>query len=440
MSKKSPKGIRELQKEYSKPQITRWEKQHKIQRIVLFSGIGLIIAVFLLIGGGWYFTEYQYLVKPLVTVNGTNIRVIDFIKVLRVYASSSTTDINSTASQVLNTLEQSEILKQAAAQLKVSVTHNEVMASLKTNKQSTDLYPFGLYSLLYTKLQDDYFVKQVPTTADQRDVEAMFLESEQQATDFINQLNQTANPDDFKTKFDELAKAYSWQMYVQTNSGELGMHSQEALNDYLSSTVPADNAFSSELGILSQPTPDNNLQKSVGYWLIYIIEKGTGDNAGKVYAGAMLLGSEAEAENIKGQLDAITDPIDLSQQFSDIAKKYSQYTNAANDGGLLGWVSPGSIGTTFDNVAFNMNAGTISDPVKDISTNTKGGYWLIKVVGISNGSDISQDDINTIAQQNFATWLQQQSQNATINDHSSDTVGQNNETIISWAISKINKG
>jgi parvulin-like peptidyl-prolyl isomerase len=209
---------------------------------------------------------------------------------------------------------------------------------------------------------------------------------------------------------------------------------QQIFQNLLGSNIPGDFAFadSTQNGQLSQPRPDTDKQKKVGYWLIMLIEKGTGDKEGQVNVRAMLLSSEEEAQSIKDQLTQITDPTQLNTEFSTLANEKSQYDTGGQNGGLIGFISEGSnIGTEFDKAAFALSeTGAISDPVKDISKTTNGGFWLVKVLDSATDKEVSTDDINTIISDMFSSWFSQEQAAATI-DYLL------NETNMYWAISKV---
>lgn len=70
---------------------------------------------------------------------------------------------------------------------------------------------------------------------------------------------------------------------------------------------------------------------------------------------------EAAAERAKtlaAELQA--DP----QRFAEVAQAESDDSGSAREGGSLGWVSPGALLPEFDEVAFNIEPGTVSDPVR----------------------------------------------------------------------------
>jgi peptidyl-prolyl cis-trans isomerase C len=91
----------------------------------------------------------------------------------------------------------------------------------------------------------------------------------------------------------------------------------------------------------------------------------TGD---QVKASHILVKTEKEAKDVQAQLKS-------GASFEELAKKYST-DGAASKGGDLGWFSKGSMIPEFENVAFAMKDGQISDIVK-----TKFGYHIIKLTG-----------------------------------------------------------
>jgi peptidyl-prolyl cis-trans isomerase D len=84
----------------------------------------------------------------------------------------------------------------------------------------------------------------------------------------------------------------------------------------------------------------------------------------------LITGDDAKAlEKIKSIKSKVN-----SKNFSDIAKKETQDPTGKANGGDLGWFSAGRMVPEFEKVAFGMNKGEISEPVK-----TQFGYHLIYV-------------------------------------------------------------
>ncbi|MEA3253918.1 MAG: peptidylprolyl isomerase, partial [Chloroflexota bacterium] len=145
--------------------------------------------------------------------------------------------------------------------------------------------------------------------------------------------------------------------------------------------------------------------KNIGYWLIEATEKD--EEEGMIEARAMLLGSKQEADEVKAQLNG--------DNFAELADKYSQY-DTTHKGGELDWLKPGSISEAFDEATFNLGLNTISEPIRDESMQTEGGYWIIRVLEKGN-HELSQDVKETLKVKSFNEWFNKQKENSTIVNH-----------------------
>ncbi len=74
--------------------------------------------------------------------------------------------------------------------------------------------------------------------------------------------------------------------------------------------------------------------------------------------------------------------------FAALAKEYSQDNNA-EEGGDLGWFGRGEMVADFENAAFALKEGEVSDLVK-----TNFGYHIIKLMGRRQSKDTNQEEIN----------------------------------------------
>lgn len=85
-----------------------------------------------------------------------------------------------------------------------------------------------------------------------------------------------------------------------------------------------------------------------------------------VRASHILVDTKAEADSIKAK-------IDNGEGFETMAKKYSKCPSG-KDGGDLGYFERGQMVKEFEDAAFNMPVGKVSDPIR-----TQFGWHLIKV-------------------------------------------------------------
>ena len=85
--------------------------------------------------------------------------------------------------------------------------------------------------------------------------------------------------------------------------------------------------------------------------------------------------SKESEKNTINLLNSIRDSIIIQNNFEEFAKKYSQDPGSKNNGGELGYILRGNLVKEFEEVAFSLNPGEISSPVK-----TSFGYHLIQTL------------------------------------------------------------
>jgi peptidyl-prolyl cis-trans isomerase D len=114
----------------------------------------------------------------------------------------------------------------------------------------------------------------------------------------------------------------------------------------------------------------------------------------QVWARHILVQDASLAVVVRERLNAGEDWTDLAAEFSTDA------SNSAN-GGDLGWFGPGMMVAEFENAAFALEIGEISEPVQ-----TSFGYHLIQVLG-KETRPLTSDQLQTKRQQVFQEWLDQ---------------------------------
>ncbi len=114
-----------------------------------------------------------------------------------------------------------------------------------------------------------------------------------------------------------------------------------------------------------------------------------------VNASHILVKTEEEAREIKKQLDTGAD-------FAELAKQKSLDTTNKNDGGKLGFFMRGAMLPPFEETAFKLKPGQISDPVK-----TNFGWHIIKVLEVRPRSIMPFDEAKKMIQARVQNQMQQ---------------------------------
>jgi hypothetical protein len=236
--------------------------------------------------------------QPVAVINNTTISMDYFIKMLRFYSLYSWGNISSTEFpyHVLHQLENYELIRQAAPELDINVSSDEIVEKINndmipvagggwnstgniTGSITTPQSDIGkAYQewLDYVRLSDseyrylveadilqqkiiDYFMRSVPTEAKQVHVYAIRVDDEGNATEVENRLQ---NGEDFAA----LAKEFSTEELTKQYGGDLGWMPQGVLTPELNQA-----AFSLAVGNVSKP-----ILAADGYY--YIIKIAEVDN------------------------------------------------------------------------------------------------------------------------------------------------------------------
>jgi parvulin-like peptidyl-prolyl isomerase len=97
----------------------------------------------------------------------------------------------------------------------------------------------------------------------------------------------------------------------------------------------------------------------------------------------------------------LLDRLHKGESFGYLATQYSDDPSAATNEGDLGWVRKGLLVTDFEEVAFSLSVGDLSDPVK-----SDFGYHIIQVMEENPDADRPSDEIQAEATEKFNEWLQ----------------------------------
>ena len=100
----------------------------------------------------------------------------------------------------------------------------------------------------------------------------------------------------------------------------------------------------------------------------------------------ILLQLSEDTSKVKKQLESIKQDIANGASFSEMAKKHSQDTISAEEGGDLGWIATGDMTEPFEKVLFSMEENSLSEVFE-----TRFGYHLIKLNNIRSEAVESLD-------------------------------------------------
>lgn len=403
-------------------ELSKWQKQRKVQRITMGAGALFIALVIGFVGYGFYSSEVMPLHQPAIRVNGTVFDMGYLVEMLSIYAKSQgTANLGSMVDVAVKITQQNELIRQGALKLGVSVGVKEVNEEINRRKLPRDrVYRDMLGAeLLVKKLHDGYFEAKIPTSGEQVHVQAIFLESEDAAKKIIAKLGSGGD-------FVSLAKEFSQEGVTRTKGGDLGWLPQGLSNILVKSTILEKVAFSLKPGELSKPTYDAAITKGAGYWLIEVTEDKVVEGDRMVHARAILLGTKEEAKDVRAKLEA-------GEDFTKLAQELSQHSESKDKGGDLGWLDFGLMHDAFDKVAFKLKNGVISEPVEDKTVQTSGGYWLVKVLEKDNNRQLEAEARRVLKEEALNNWMKEQKDRATLEDYL-------DEVKKAWAVVQAAKG
>jgi parvulin-like peptidyl-prolyl isomerase len=365
--------------------------------MIFYGGVSIIVAVILIVLVGWYIGEYRPLHQTVIAIGDTEFDASYYIDALRIVGQESTVDsLQSVADSVVKEIEQNELIRQEALILGISINDDEIKESLKdTDITLNDVtLDFIRGEMLVERLKNEYFEAQVPVSDKQVHIMAMMLESERQAREIRDQLQNSEN-------LTSLAEEFALNYYSKNvNKGDFGWHPEVILKEQLGTSIPVEFAFSAEPESLSEPMHDEETYKQLGYWLINVNDI---PQEGSANVSAVFLSSEEEAEGIKSRLEA-------GEDLATLAEEYSQYSESKQLKGELGLMfQSDNISNAFNGYVFNpeVEIGVWSEPIQDDAYWTQGGYWLVKVIDKDDDRELSVEDRDYLIYKMYDDWVSQ---------------------------------
>lgn len=394
------KKVEKPRREVTRRQRSRLQQQKRRQRIVFGLAVLIVVAVLSVVGvgvyKGWYVSDYKPLHETVIEVNDTKFDMDYYTKMLKYYTQDMSPEyIAFMADYVVEVIQRNELVRQEATALGITVSDGEVdelMNSLDPPLDE-DYRDIAVTQLLLEKIRDEYFDQQIPQSAEQRYIMAMFLESEAQANEIAARIE--AGED-----FTELAAELSLDDVTKEAEGDLGWRPLGVLPLIVESAILEESAFNAEVGVLSPPIYEETKTKMVGYWLIEVIEVDDSAEPAEAKLRVMLLGSEQEANEIRARLEA-------GEDFAELATEFSLHPTSSAEGGEI-TVSPGMTTDAFDEYVFSdgVELGTLSQPIRDNEVSSMGGYWLIEVVDSDDNRQIDDENRDMLKSDALGQWVE----------------------------------
>jgi parvulin-like peptidyl-prolyl isomerase len=377
----------------TKHQLSRWEREKRLSRIIGIT-TGVIIAAVLGIIGYWVYSEqvlpYQ---KTVIKVNDKSYSMDYFIKTLDIYTKGQSSDITKMYTDVVvQAIPQSQVLIENAAAAGITFSDEELAKELEqmnvpVDDISTTMAKARLIARKYSEMQ---CVPNLPGPVDQVEVQAMFLETKSMAQDRKQKLLLGDN-------FSTMAGMLSLDTVTQGKKGYLGWVPkgyEDRVLGTLKDSALKNAVFKLDVMDISDPVYDESMQKPFGYWVVEVLEK---DDTKGVHARGILFTSKDDADNVRPRLVN-------GESWDDLAKQYSQHASK-DKGGDLDWIVPGMDQNQLGRILASQEVKKVSPVTRDDSLSTKGGYWLVQVL---NRQQRPLDDTikQTLTEECLSAWMQ----------------------------------
>jgi parvulin-like peptidyl-prolyl isomerase len=377
----------------TKHQVSRWEREKRLSRIIGIT-TGVIIAAVLGIIGFWVYSEqvlpYQ---QTVIKVNDKSYNMDYFIKTLDFYTKGQTSDMTKMYTDVVaQAIPQSQAVIEGAQSANITVSDEELSKELELMKLPKDDVSTDMVKtrVIVRKYSEQQCLPNMPGPVEQAEAQAIFLETKSMADERRQKLLLGEN-------FTNMAAMLSLDPVTQAKKGYLGwvpLGYEDMVLGTLKDSAIKNVLFKLDAKAISDPVYDANMEKPFGYWVLEVLEK---DDTKGVHARGIFFSSKDDADSVRPRLVN-------GESWSDLAKQYSQHASK-DQGGDLGWVVVGSDNSQLPRMLAAQEMNVISPVTRDDSIPTKGGYWLVQVL---NRQTRPLDDSikQSIGEACLTTWMQ----------------------------------
>ncbi len=304
--------------------------------------------------------------KVLLTIDGEPVYISEFVRILNKNShNQSEADVQESLELFVNFK-----LKVIEAENMGLDTTKQFIAELKRNRNEI-AKPYLLDQTVNDELLEEAYLRSLEEIRSSHILVAVAMDAPapdtlrayQKAMKIANRLK--AGED-----FAIVAREVSEDPSAQTNGGNLGYFT------VFQAVYPFENAiYETPTGTISNP-----VRTQFGYHIVQVTDRRPARGKFKLaviqkaYNFAM---SESDSLDVKKEIDRIDGLVKEGNDFSELAKKYSDDRTTGNRGGITRWVGVGAYPTALEDAAFAFeNIGDVSDPIE-----TKMGWYIIKLMG-----------------------------------------------------------
>jgi peptidyl-prolyl cis-trans isomerase D len=387
--------------------LARAERERRVRQYILI-GTGIVVAAALgLVIYGIVNARVIQPRQPIADVNGSDISTDDFQKLVRYQRSqlvqqysntvlglqqfgsdpSIVSYISNTLSQISvqldnpeylgqNVLDQTiedHLIKQEAERLGITVSQEEIDRSLE---EAFGFYPDGRPTSTATLIPK-------PTSTLSALQKSLVTSTPPAENSPTPTLPPTATPTDNPEN---------------TPTPTATPYTREAFETNLQDTV----ASFADIGMTEADLRNLVASQLLRDKVLDVITVDTPHTEEQVWARHILVDDEATAREVLDRLNS-------GEDWADLASEYSTDDSNKDRGGDLGWFSRGDMVTEFEDAAFNLEIGEVSQPVQ-----SQFGWHIIQVLGHEK-RELSASAYEQNRQTAFSDWLSSLRNSATIN-------------------------
>lgn len=202
--------------------------------------------------------------------------------------------------------------------------------------------------------------------------------------------NITVSDEDIQAEYDELVESYGGEESIQAVYEANGL-TEEAVKENIRTYQLTKNVIAASLDIT-----DEEIEQ------YFEDNKDLYGQEEQVIASHILLEDEDTAKEVLAKVKA-------GEDFAELAKEYSTDTATKEDGGDLGYISRNQMDEAFEEAAFALEKGAVSDVVQ-----TSDGYEIIKVTNRVPAEEAVFEDVKdevyadlleSRVSEEYATWV-----------------------------------